>query len=156
MRKGGKTQYHTHINQIHPDDSLCIRSYGNSNEDYLNLFNNFEYLVCYDPLTFVSFIAALCGCISIVYPVDGLSKEEWIKTTCLKDYFNNNNINVVYGIAYGLDDLEWAKNTIHLVEKQMNDIIQYYEKEHLTKFLYDIDHYEEQENTVQNNYFRDE
>ena len=78
---------------------------------FLEIFNRCEYFVSYDPCTFLSIIAAFCGCISIVYPVEGLSKEEWLSTIAVKKYMQEKQINVLYGVAYGLEEIEWAKST---------------------------------------------
>ena len=44
--------------------------------------------------------AALCGCIPIVVPIEGVSKQEWHPEKELR-----------YGIAYGSGDVEWALQT---------------------------------------------
>ena len=44
--------------------------------------------------------AALCGCKSVVIPLEGVSKEEWAPEPAL-----------CYGVAYGFDDLEEAERT---------------------------------------------
>jgi hypothetical protein len=48
----------------------------------------------------------LCGCIPIVIPDDGVTKEEFIKKSPVNKY----------GVAYGFDDMEHAISTIHLVK----------------------------------------
>ena len=71
------------------------------NQHLLDIFNRFESFVCYDTCTFVTVFAALCGCTSIVIPEEGVTIEEWYdKIPIFK-----------YGIAYGFDDIERAKNT---------------------------------------------
>ena len=44
--------------------------------------------------------AAMCGCISIVVPDPGVDKNKWQPTEDLR-----------LGVAYGFDDIEWAKKT---------------------------------------------
>lgn len=68
-----------------------------------NAFNQVRYFVSYDPATYHSIMAALAGCISVVIPVDGLSKEEWKKQLPVAKY----------GVAYGFDDIEWAMSTVN-------------------------------------------
>ena len=41
--------------------------------------------------------AAMCGCIPVVVPQEGLSKEDWRPELANR-----------YGIAYGWDDVSWA------------------------------------------------
>ena len=68
-----------------------------------------------DPFTFISIISTLTGCISIIKKIDGLEFEDWLKG----DPFNK------YGIAYGIENIEHAINTRHLllshIEKLFNE-----------------------------------
>jgi len=36
----------------------------------IDVFNNYEYFVSYDPLTFLTIISAMRGCVSILYAVN--------------------------------------------------------------------------------------
>lgn len=71
-----------------------------SHEEIASIFNKCERFISYDPYTLYSQYAAICGCISIVEPVDNLTKEQWQPIEELR-----------YGIAYGEEDIEWAINT---------------------------------------------
>jgi|TARA_R100000501_G_C2610996_1_gene105608 hypothetical protein len=73
---------------------------GLSHEELAKIFNKCEYFICYDLYTMYCRYAAMCGCIPIVVPKDGLSKEEW-----------RPEIENRYGIAYGWDDVSWAVET---------------------------------------------
>lgn len=64
--------------------------------DLLNCTNKFY---SYDPYTFISAQAVMCGADSIVAPRPGLSKEEYLNGFPLHRY-----------IAYGLDDLERSRS----------------------------------------------
>ena len=147
-----KSHMHKKINIIHPDSSFEI-TMSHSQEEYIEIFNKYKYFVSYDPLTFLSIIAPLCGCISIVYPLEGVSKKEWLQMGALSEYFKQTQLYSLYGVAYGNtpDELEFAKNTIHLVQEQWNDI-KNYENQLVQKFIYDINNFNECKNTVQNNY----
>ena len=57
--------------------------------------------------------AAACGCLSIVVPEDGISKDEWRP--------NWNRGEFGYGIAYGFDDINYAKETQKLVMPMLKD-----------------------------------
>ena len=103
-------------------------------DDYLvDLFNKTERFISYDSMTFHSIHAALCGCLSIVIPDEGVSKEEFVKRT--PQYKN--------GIAYGMDDIQHAKDTQHLlradiqaVEDECKQLVRSYInkcKEHMKK-----------------------
>lgn len=150
----------TPIINIHPENSLEILQYT-SQSSVVEIFNKYTYFISYDPLTFLSVIAALCGCISIVYPIDGISKKEWVKMTAVNEYLEYNNLDYFYGVAYGMEDIGWAITTLHLMKEQWDDIIQYYKEHHVSSFLKDIENMEQNldsetnslENTVENNYY---
>jgi hypothetical protein len=80
--------------------------HGNNIDDkILDVFNSFKTFISLDHASYHSVQAALCGCISIVIPENGVSKEEWIEKMPL----------MRYGIAYGFDDINWAIETQKLV-----------------------------------------
>jgi hypothetical protein len=149
-----KSHMHSSLNFIHPDDSYFI--YGESQDELIQIFNRCEMFISYDPLTFLNVIAALCGCISVVYKTDGLTKEEWIENTAISKYLKIKN-EPFYGIAYGLEEVEFAKQTIHLVKQQWLDFQEYLIKETVMPFLTDIQHINEVgylQNTVENVYYK--
>ena len=69
-------------------------------QEIADVFNRSKYCISYDTQTLLSKYAAICGCISIVIPEYGVSKQEW-----------RPNIEDRYGIAYGMDELDWAVDT---------------------------------------------
>ena len=100
-------------------------------------------------------MAVLCGCVSIVAPMPNMSKDEWLKTTAGYGYLSSNKINGYYGIAYGQEEIEWAKSTIHLAKQQWDDIISYNHKFY-ESFVEDLNHLEDGTltNTIENNYLK--
>ena len=124
----------TPIINIHPENAYEILQY-NSKSTIVEFFNKYTYFVSYDPLTFLSIIAALCGCVSVVYPIDGISKKEWVKMTALNEYLEYNNLDYFYGVAYGMEDIGWAISTMENMEQNLDSE---------TNSL---------ENTVENNYY---
>lgn len=95
----------------HSKDSINIDRY--INDDYLvDTFNKTEKFISYDSMTFHIQQAALCGCIPIIIPDKGVSKEEFMKRA---------PVNKV-GVAYGFDDIENAKSTIHLVKSHLEQM----------------------------------
>ena len=94
-RKGSK--WGQSYNQ-HPQDSICID--GKSHQEISEIFNYCHTFYCYDPHTYYSTYASMCGCDSVVIPPSGLKKTDW-----------KNSIEDTYGIAYGIDDLERARKT---------------------------------------------
>lgn len=72
-----------------------------SHQEIARIFNRVEYCISFDPHTYYSVYAAMCGCKSIIVPVDGVSKEQWQPVEELR-----------YGLAYGEDDLDHAASTM--------------------------------------------
>lgn len=97
----------------HPSDSIEI-GYNASDEYLIQLFNSCERFYSYDYETYLTQLAALCGCESIIVPYKEIKKEDLIKNLpALK-----------YGVAYGLDDLDHANSTRQLLRdylKQLED-----------------------------------
>jgi hypothetical protein len=136
-----KSNYHKNkIIPIHKDNSFELNT--GVHEELLKIFNEYSYFYSYDPLTFLSIIASLCGCISVVYPIDGKTKQEWIKGTAAYPYIKETN-EEIYGVAYGINDIDNAKNTIDKVEKQWNDIIEFNKNHFYNNFLNDLNNIED-------------
>ena len=149
VRKG--MLYHKNLKMIHPSNSVELNTKCQL-LDYVNIFNTYEYFYSYDPCTFYSAIAAMCGCISIVVKVDGLNKEDWLNTLAPIEYLEESG-EQLYGLAYGEEEIEFAKNTIHLVEEQWININKYFRKKYVESFINDINNFENQLNTVENNFY---
>jgi len=147
-----KSNYHKNIQLIHPSNSFEV-TWSHTQEDNIKIFNQYKYFISYDPLTFLSIIAALCGCISIVKNVDGLSKDAWLNKLPVSEYFKESGENTLYGMAYGVDDLENAINTLHLVKKQWDDIKNFMINKNIKSFLDDMDNFDTLVNNVQNNFY---
>ena len=127
---------------------------NHTQEDYINIFNEREIFISYNSLTFLSIMAPMCGCISVVIKVDDVETQlDWIKRTAVAEYAKENNIDKLYGIAYGLEEIKWARDTIHLVEEQWKKIREYFKEKTIMPFLEDLKNIEKLENTVENNYF---
>lgn len=108
IRKGKDKKF------VHEKDSLLVDNM--SHEELSKIFNQKKYFISYDTYTYYSIYASLCGCISIVIPDNGVSKKEW-----------HPKIEDTYGLAYGLDDIEYAEQTkplmLEYIEKQQNENI---------------------------------
>jgi hypothetical protein len=105
------------------DDIIYSNSFKSIDEIMFDKFNEYERFISYDTSTYHSIQAALCGCISIVIPEEGVSKEDWIKNQPL----------LKYGVAYGFDDIEWAISTQNMVR---DHLINYYQ--HCIKTIEDF------------------
>ena len=62
-----------------------------------DIFNKTKYFYCYDPYTLYARYAALCGCIPIIIPEPGMSRDQWVP------YEEER-----YGVAYGEEEIDWA------------------------------------------------
>lgn len=146
-----------HINgvtYIHSADSFDVNRHFNQAQ-CIEIFNNFKYFISYDPCTFLTIMAPMCGCISIVYPMHGLNKQEWLQTTAASEYLNFNKLDNLYGIAYGNDqsEIQYAYSTLHLVKTQWDDILKFNIEKTIVPFINDIQNFEGMQNTIQNNFF---
>jgi hypothetical protein len=81
-------------------------------EELVRLFNEKRFFYCYDDASFLSLQAALCGCISIVIPKDGISAEEWLGYSKTRKY----------GIAYGEENIEHAIMTMDKVRFHLESL----------------------------------
>ncbi|MGU5708817.1 hypothetical protein [Aeromonas hydrophila] len=82
----------------HPNDAVLID--GMEHTEIAKIFKSVTCFISYDLYSAYSTFAILCGCDSVVIPDDGLSKTEWYP-----DEVNR------YGLAYGFDDIEFARKT---------------------------------------------
>lgn len=84
---------------------------GLSHEDTAKVFNQVKYCISYDSYTMYNVYAVMCGCIPVVIPEKGVTKDQWQP--------NEENH---YGIAYGFDDIDYAVKTrplmLQYIEKQ--------------------------------------
>ena len=147
-----KSHIHKNLELVHPRNSLEITRYHTQLE-CINIFNQHTYFISYDPLTLLYIISALCGCIPIIPKVNNMSKNEWLSTTAFNEYLKETETNTLYGIAYGIEELDFAKNTIHLVKQQWTDIRECMINKNIKSFLKDMENYKYLINNVENNYY---
>jgi hypothetical protein len=72
------------------------------------IYNTISLFISFDPHTYHSTMAALCGCTSVVIPSKEISDTEFYNVT-------------KYGVAYGFDNIDFAKLTY---SKMINDLKQ--------------------------------
>ncbi|WP_428739270.1 hypothetical protein [Sulfurimonas sp.] len=101
IRKGKNKQF------VHDKNSVLVDDF--SQQELAKIFNKVEYFISYDPYTFYSRYASLCGCKSIIIPDEGVPKEAWHPDERLH-----------YGIAYGFDDIDYALNTRDKMLEQLD------------------------------------
>jgi len=116
---------HKNIKYIHNNDSICLDNIISLKEK-CEIFNTCKYFYCYDPNSMYVVYAALCGCIPILYPLEGVSKEDFMKNRI----YNCDNELIDIGFAYGNNDLE-INNAIEKnknSELLVNKIFDFYKK----------------------------
>jgi hypothetical protein len=125
LRKGYKREV---VHDI--TDSRLID--GLSHRDTAQVFNQVKYCISYDTYTMYNVYAAMCGCIPIVIPEKGITKEQWQP--------NEEN---GYGIAYGFDDIDYAVKTRPLLlkhikkqEEESNDSVMLFVEKCKTYFIF--------------------
>jgi hypothetical protein len=147
-----KSHYHKNLQLVHPPNSFEITR-EHTQLNCIKIFNDHKYFISYDPVTFMVVIASLCGCVSIIKKVNNMSKNEWLNITPFNEYIKETGINTLYGIAYGIEELEIAKNTLHLAKQQWTEIREFMINKNVKSFLKDMENYEYLVNNVQNNYY---
>ncbi|WP_223278126.1 glycosyltransferase [Nostoc sp. 'Peltigera membranacea cyanobiont' 232] len=134
IRKGHK--FHKPLKYIHQSDSLFLDD-NLSQEILIEIFNRKEYLISYDPYSYICVMAALCGCIPIIVPITGTTKEEWFKSLSTSVILEESGECELKGIAYGLQEVEYARNTLHEVRDQQEIQIKYGQKS-VRRFINDM------------------
>lgn len=90
-------------------DSILIDDLNQ--EEIARTFKSVRTFYSYDAHTAYSSLAALCGCDSVVIPDDGVSEAEWLAG------------GESFGVAYGVENIEKARQTIHLVKPQLQRVL---------------------------------
>lgn len=96
---------------IHPSNSIEI-GYNVQDKELIEIFNSCKRFYSYDTETYLNVLAAQCGCESVIIPYKDVTKENII----------SNQPSFKYGIAYGLDDLEYANSTRHLLREYLQNL----------------------------------
>lgn len=125
IRKGPKI--HQPLNYIHPSDSLFLDE-NLSRHELIEILNTKEYLISYDPFCYIICMAALCGCVSIVLPLKDVSKEQWLNASPFLLILEKSGQKDLNGVAYGLEEVEYARNTLGDVRHQHEMFMEFGEK----------------------------
>lgn len=99
---------------LYKENSKSLDGNIYSMQELADIFNNTNNFICYDNATYYSIMAALCGATSIIIPDNNINmpREEFMhKFPIFK-----------YGVAYGMDDIEWANSTKHLVRDYLLEL----------------------------------
>lgn len=105
------------------NDSVLID--GKPHAEVAKILKRVKTFISYDPYTAYSSFAVLCGAESVVIPEPGITKTEWFPDPADR-----------YGVAYGVDDLDWARQTASevLVRMKTKEALS---KENVKKFAED-------------------
>jgi hypothetical protein len=86
----------------------------------LDEFNKYEYVLTFDDKSYYTVAAALCGAKSIILNTN--------KDMTPAEYRIKNPIQMC-GVAYGMNDIKWAEQTIGLVK---NNLLQLEKRDNTT------------------------
>jgi hypothetical protein len=122
MRKGHA--YHSNITYIHEQPGMTSTNIEREKPINVAELVKYEYFVSYDPLTYLSVLAAMSGTVSIVYPVAGQTKEQWSMGSFLGPYLRETGKTVIPGIAYGWTESEilFSRQTMHQLRPFLVDM----------------------------------
>jgi hypothetical protein len=103
IRKGQNYENYTNYK---PDDSILLD--GKSHEEIAHIFNTTEIFYCHDPYTAYLYFAVRCGCVPVVIPQPDLNSTDW-----------RAGIDLKYGVAYGIEEFDWARETSNQLLEDM-------------------------------------
>jgi len=139
---------HKNFTLIHNPDSIEINGNVQNLEEIVSIFNECKYFYCYDPISAFPYFARFCGCIPIIYPIEGMTKSDFIKEkfSCFKDNYDK------LAFAYGNSESELleAEKNIDIYSEECKKILDDSEMKAVYSFLDDISNWERNENTVLN------
>lgn len=93
-----------------PEDAINID--GLSHQQISDIFKKIQTFISYDDYTAYSKFALMCGCDSVVIPSQGITEDTWYP-----------DISDRYGIAYGWERLDWARETAPLQLKKIEQLM---------------------------------
>lgn len=86
---------------------------GYSHHDLARAFNQCKICYFYDPYTAYAAYAAACGCVPVIVPLPGVSRQSWVPEESGR-----------YGLAYGESDILHAVETRSLMLDQLRSVAQ--------------------------------
>jgi hypothetical protein len=136
IRKGH--EFHNSIKYIHEHEGVNATQFERT-ERIPKDITQYEYFVTYDPHTYWSWIAAMSGTVSVVYPLEGKSKYEWLTSTFVGPYLKASNKTNLPGIAYGWtsSEIDYARRTMHQLRPFMIEVKRWGEEITVPRFVRD-------------------
>lgn len=83
------------------------------------VFSSHEYMLTFDNKSYLPVAAALCGCKAIILR-SPLSGDSYKKLTPVE--YRLENPQAMFGIAYGIEDIGWANQTIGFVKEYQEEL----------------------------------
>ncbi|PSU50911.1 hypothetical protein C9J12_02790 [Photobacterium frigidiphilum] len=111
------------VRDIDFDLSSSVLIDGKSHKEIAAIFKRSKYYISFDTESAYSILAALCGCISIVVPIQGVNKITWQPDEKFR-----------YGVAYGFskEEIDWAISSQGLLNQHIIDIEEHNKKVAMT------------------------
>lgn len=125
------------VTVLHPPNATELTR-EHSMEATVRMFLTHEYFVCYDPYSYLAWIAPMLGCATIMHPLNGMSKREWLMSTMYAGYLEHSGLDDLAGIAYGWEEAKYALRTMHKVRHELFDIQRYAHDVTLPRFVRDV------------------
>ena len=113
-----------HPAEVVPDNLFLLDNLSDMQRAVM--LNLSKMLISYDPHSFMTLQAIMCGCMPIIVPKPGVTAEEYFSTAPIKS-----------GVAYGFEDLERAQETFPKAQLELEAYEQVRQKtyEDFAKFL---------------------
>jgi len=124
---------HKTINYIQDSDSIQIDNL--SLKEISNIFNQSKFFYCYDPYSLYALYAAMCGCVTIIHPIENITEDKYFKGLMYNYKDTIHNKGIVYG--YNEAKIEEALSTINECEAFYTDLINSY-KTTSQEFINDV------------------
>ena len=80
----------------------------------------------------------MLGCIPIIHPLANMNKREWLNSPAFGGYMDYYDVEDAYGIAYGWDEVQYARQTLHLVRDQLWAVKEFAASVTVRRFVHDI------------------
>jgi hypothetical protein len=119
--KAAKFMNHS-IEPIHYPDSVPLVGGRLSHAELVELFQRASIFFCYDPYSYLAYIAALCGCVTVINPLPGVSQQEYLDSLYMGAYLRQKKKRYLNGVAYGMEGLPQALRTVWAARAEQEDI----------------------------------
>ena len=103
------------------------------------MFAEYKFTQLINPYSYWSFLAAMSGAVSVVYPIHGVTKEQWTQSIFFYEYLQTTGKRFIPGVAYGWvkSELEFARETMHELRAFLIDAKKWGEQVTVDRFARD-------------------